>query len=275
MSNNKVAIIACGWFGLPLAQALTQQGWQVSGTRRSEQGAAQLQELGIAGFVLDLAQTESLVVANKQGLLDADTIIINIPPGLRGGQSSEDYLAQLRSLRQAIIHSGNKRVIFISTTGVYPDADVDETSAPSIEARAQVFVAAEQLFSDFPNACTVRFAGLVGPKRHPGRFFAGKTAVADGHLAVNLVHLDDCIAGVICLLKTPHCSGIYNLCAPEHLNKQTFYQYAAKHLGLTPPEFSTFSAASIKSKRVSGDKICQQLGFRYQHPELRAMLDFC
>ena len=48
----------------------------------------------------------------------------------------------------------------------------------------------------------LRLAGLVGPGRHPGRFFAGKSA-PDGQHGVNLVHLEDVIGAIELLLQAP------------------------------------------------------------------------
>ncbi|MEO9373094.1 hypothetical protein ABI428_35485, partial [Pseudomonas aeruginosa] len=61
----------------------------------------------------------------------------------------------------------------------------------------------------------LRLAGLVGPGRHPGRFFAGKTA-PDGEHGVNLVHLEDVIGAITLLLQAPKGGHIYNICAPAH-----------------------------------------------------------
>jgi nucleoside-diphosphate-sugar epimerase len=61
----------------------------------------------------------------------------------------------------------------------------------------------------------------VGPGRHPGRFFAGKTA-PDGQHGVNLVHLEDVIGAIELLLQAPKGGHIYNICAPTHPARSTF-----------------------------------------------------
>lgn len=61
----------------------------------------------------------------------------------------------------------------------------------------------------------LRLAGLVGHRRHPGRFFAGKTA-PDGQHGVNLVHLEDVVGAITLLLQAPKGGHIYNICAPAH-----------------------------------------------------------
>ena len=44
-----------------------------------------------------------------------------------------------------------------------------------------------------PPHCAVRFAGLIGPARPPGRFLAGRTDLAGGERPVNLVQQIDCL----------------------------------------------------------------------------------
>ena len=79
----------------------------------------------------------------------------------------------------------------------------------------------------------LRLAGLVGPSRHPGRFFAGKSA-PDGQHVVNLVHLQDVVAAIELLLQAPKGGHIYNLCAPRHPARGLFYPQMARELGLPP-----------------------------------------
>ncbi|HAP82964.1 MAG TPA: NAD(P)-dependent oxidoreductase, partial [Enterobacteriaceae bacterium] len=43
---------------------------------------------------------------------------------------------------------------------------------------------------------------LVGPGRHPGRFFAGKSG-PNGNHGVNLVHLEDVVGAISLLLEAP------------------------------------------------------------------------
>ncbi len=76
----------------------------------------------------------------------------------------------------------------------------------------------------------LRLAGLVGPGRHPGRFFAGKTA-PDGEHGVNLVHLEDVIGAITLLLQAPKGGHIYNICAPAHPARNVFYPQMARLLG--------------------------------------------
>lgn len=80
----------------------------------------------------------------------------------------------------------------------------------------------------------LRLAGLVGPSRHPGRFFAGKSA-PDGQHGVNLVHLRDVIAAIELLLQAPKGGRIYNICAPKHPARGVFIRRWPASLGFPSP----------------------------------------
>ena len=111
----------------------------------------------------------------------------------------------------------------------------------------------------------LRLAGLVGPSRHPGRFFAGKSA-PDGQHGVNLVHLQDVIAAIELLLQAPKGGRIYNICAPKHPARGVFYPQMARELGLPVPVFSD-NPENGSGKIVDGSRICNELGFEYQYPD--------
>jgi len=269
-SISSITIIGCGWFGLPLATKLVSLGLNVKATKRKLDDLVLLREAGIEAFPLDLEHIDDTI--DYLSLFDSDAIVINLPPGLRRGESH--HIDHLTSLRKLMGTHDYKRVIFISTTGVYPSLDrpVTEQDAQAVDNISATLLQAEGLFAQLPNSCIVRFSGLVGPKRHPGRFFAGKTDVSGANVAVNLVHLDDCIRAVCLLLTRPHCQPIYNLAAKEHPTRGEFYVAAAEHLGLTAP---VFNQQGQPSKIIDGQLICADVGFRYLYSDPLKMLNAC
>lgn len=280
---KQIGIIGCGWFGLPLAQALKQQGNKVIGTKRSIEGCQQLASLGVTAYPLDLnddAFANNTFVNNISELLECQVLVVNIPPGLRQkvGKAESRYLEQLSNLVHLIGPRRYQKLIFISTTGVYPAGD-DVEQQPQREADAvahngssEVLLNAEALFASMDNSCILRFAGLVGPNRHPGRFFAGKTGISGANVAVNLVHLDDCIGAVIKVINADKTAPVYNIVAPVHPSRGEFYPLATTHLGLVAP---VFNQHLMPTKVITGGLICQQLGFIYQYPEPLKMLYAC
>lgn len=268
---HSVAVVGCGWFGLPLAQALVEKGLSVRGSKRDAAQALALKEQGIDGFALDL-DAQQPVDGGQLAKLHADAIVINIPPGLRRGDTG--YLARLERLLTLMGDHAYQRIIFISTTGVYPaNGKVQhEADAKAYNDTSEILLQAEAMFT---GAVVVRFAGLMGPKRHPGRFLVGKTGLTGAMLSVNMTHLDDCVGGVMALLTHQGpLAPAYNICSPDHPNKVAFYQRAAAMLGLAEPEFAS-SGDKAEDKVVDGSLICQQLGYQYCHQDLFNTLNFC
>ncbi|MBW8182062.1 SDR family oxidoreductase [Shewanella nanhaiensis] len=263
MKINTVSIVGCGWFGLPLAKALVKQGLAVSGSKRSAKDALALGLDNICGFVLDLDSTDGNQ-AQLNAKLRTDAIIINIPPSIR--KSPGAYIRRLKQLKHLIADHQYQKLIFISTTGVYPSSEklVTEQDAQAHSEASEVLLQAESLFNQASNACVIRFAGLVGPARHPGRFLAGKTELAGADSPVNIVHLDDCVAAVACVLSSGKVSDTYNLCAPSHPTRKEFYTKMAQSLSLVEPEFGDTEQAG---KVIDGSKISTELGFEYQHQD--------
>ncbi|WP_323053296.1 NAD-dependent epimerase/dehydratase family protein, partial [Klebsiella pneumoniae] len=162
------------------------------------------------------------------------------------------------------------RIVFTSSTSVYGNVNgtVKENSPRLPQtASGQVLKELEDWLHNLPGTSVdiLRLAGLVGPSRHPGRFFAGKSA-PDGQHVVNLVHLQDVVAAIELLLQAPKGGHIYNLCTPRHPARGLFYPQMARELGLPPPVFSD-SPDGGQGKIVDGNRICNELGFEYQYPD--------
>ncbi|MGL4720635.1 MAG: NAD-dependent epimerase/dehydratase family protein, partial [Kluyvera intermedia] len=161
------------------------------------------------------------------------------------------------------------RIIFTSSTSVYgkEEGTVKETTPREpVTTSGTVLKELEDWLHQLPGTSVdiLRLAGLVGPGRHPGRFFAGKSA-PDGQHGVNLVHLEDVISAIALLLQAPKGGHIYNICAPEHPARRIFYPQMARELGLAVPLFS--DSGEGRGKIIDGNRICRELGFEYQYPD--------
>ncbi|MCH1924984.1 SDR family NAD(P)-dependent oxidoreductase [Shewanella sp. C32] len=272
---KRVAVIGCGWFGFPLAKALVASGTEVIGTKTTEDGLQQLRDAGIDAALLNLAH-ESASAQLHSILADVSALVVNIPPGLRRGE--QDYLDRLRLLIAPIEQSQLKKLVFVSSTGAYPQSQGWLTEADMVEAEhgtsSWVLQQAEQLMQSLSSerlvVTTVRFGGLVGAGRNPGRFLAGKTDLPNGDNLVNLVHLEDCITAVRKILHSQQRSTTYNLVSPVHVRKDQFYTEAALSLGLPAPHF--LESHQGDGKVVVGDLICSTLDFTYQYRDAKALL---
>ncbi len=267
---DNIGVLGCGWLGFPLAKKLVEYGYAVKGSTTSSEKIKLIKESGIVPFLIQLdAQTP---VTYIQEFLNVDLLIINIPPG-RNSSSADLYIDKLEYLKTEILKSSIKKIIFISSTSVYAEnnkVQTEESKDLSNSATALRILSAESIFINLPNIDTtiIRMAGLIGPERHPGRFFAGKVNIPNGLVPVNLIHLDDCI-GVISKVITENLwNQVFNGVAPSHPTKMEFYDLASNKLY---GKSADFIAEKGSFKIIDSNKIINK-GYIFRHPDLMAWL---
>lgn len=258
-----IAIIGYGWLGAALGNHLVQENCVVYGTTTSPSKLLSLQSQKVNAFKLLLPEDAQL--AEAMPLWQCDTIFINIPPGRRDPDLLTTYPVKVKSVLQQVKKYGsNSRVIFVSSTGVYPNTGevVDETCAVSAQKdSSKALIAAEELVRSYcSDSVILRMAGLVGPNREPGRWFVGKVNVPGGDTPVNMVHQEDCIQIVGRILSNPAINGVYNVCADKHPSKRDFYEAMAKKIGVLKP---IFEEGFVPHKIVDNRKLKNELGYSY------------
>ena len=260
---EKISILGCGWLGFPLAKALTQTGYQVNGSTTHPEKLSLLREEGIHPYLIDLNPT----FHGSKGFFESDLVIINLPPRNRNEDSSF-HQKQLLSVRENMILSGVSKVIFVSSTAVYPDLNrvvTEEDATTESLSRAGIsLLQMERIFTEVPTlqSTIIRFGGLYGPGRHPGRFLAGKKQLDGGNNPVNMIHLDDCIGIIQTIIRDHHWNQTFNACSPKRQTRAEFYTLAAKDLGV---EIPGFSQVTKPYKEVSSEKMLSQTGYKFFH----------
>ncbi len=267
---KKIAIIGCGWLGLPLAKHLQQKGYLINGSSTHSDKLNVLAENNIVPFLIHLPYTESGDVLKH--FLNADLIIINIPPGRSGGEDN-NYISKLENLKSEVLKSTIKKLIFISSTSVYDENNgihTEQSEDFSTTATGQRMLNAEKTFTSIKELDTtiVRMAGLIGPERHPGRFFAGKENIPNGLVPVNLIHLDDCIGVIEQIIEQALWNEIFNAAAPSHPNKCDFYDLASQKLY---NKRAKFILENTEYKVIDATKIVSA-GYQFKHPDLMKWL---
>ncbi|MCI0667205.1 MAG: hypothetical protein L0Y38_10020 [Methylococcaceae bacterium] len=264
--SNSIAIIGCGWLGTPLAATMIARSCRVVATRSTPEHVAELQGRGIEAIRLLLGP--SLECSNPKSLIGLSTAVILLPP--RTGAGCGGFFPEkISNLIRALVDAGINHVIFTSSTSVYPaeNREVDETEIrpPDSDVGRILLEAEKMILTDSRiHGTIIRFAGLCGPGREPGRLLAGRDNLPGANNPVNLIHQQDAIALLLTVIEHRPWGQIFNGCAPCHPTKSDLYPSAAKSMGLVAP---VFSHAGARFKKVRGDKICKELGFVYHYPD--------
>jgi nucleoside-diphosphate-sugar epimerase len=257
-----VSILGCGWYGLELGKALVNKWTKVKGSTTSAGKLSVLSASGIEPYLINLSPAAEVIAP---AFFECDVLLISIPPKARAGEGAE-YLVKIERLIALIKNYQIKQAVLISSTGVYGDSntEVTEADAPNPDSESgKILLAAEELLKQQPDFTTtvIRFAGLIGPGRDPGRFFAGKADVPNGEAPVNIIHLTDCI-GISCEILEKQAFGYtYNAVSSSHPTRVNFYTQAAVASGLEPPHFIEEKESW---KIVSGANVANVLGYEYK-----------
>lgn len=262
-----ISILGCGWLGLPLAQTLLKKGHRVKGSTTQEAKLATLEACGISPYLIrfspeinDDCQTD---------FFDSEVLIVNIPPK-RSEEVTEVYPQQIASLLRMIEKSPVRKLLFVSSTSVYPNVNRrvrESDTSEDVKASGRALLTTERMVQEHPGIKTtvLRFCGLFGPDRNPGRFLAGKTLDSSGRVPVNMIHLDDCIAIIVEILEQNVWGETFNACADEHPTKEDFYEEAAQQLGFDPPQFAATEEDAYKV--VDSTKLKGRLNYQFKYPD--------
>lgn len=264
--NNKpnIGIIGCGWLGLPLGRYLYNRGFKVYGTTTSEEKLPLLKKNHIKASVLKLNKDGQ--EGDLKDLMTCEIIIINIPP-MRKSPEVVHYENKILSLLENLKDSKVKHILFVSSTSVYGQEQKELSEAvrpkPITESGKQLLRVEDILFNhlEWQNSI-VRFGGLMGYDRIPGRFLSGKKDLPKGGSPVNLVHRDDCIECIYQIIENEKWCSIYNFCCPEHPSKKDFYTQATNAINLPPPEFKDMETTG---KSISSKKLIKELNFKFKY----------
>lgn len=204
----KIKVMGLGWYGEPLATELVKLGHEVSGTTRSEDKIPALKAKGIEAHVLSYPDTQTV---------DADLVVLNIPP-------FEDELNWFKSWKWNV-----PWIIFISSTGTPPLLLEQE----------------KWISSTFPQWTILRFGGLFGGGRHPGKHLSGKQNVKGANWPVNLIHQDDTVGATLSVIEKKVQHKIINVVSSDHPSKKEYYESWCRMHNLPLPHFDE-SDVSVK-----------------------------
>jgi len=245
-----VSILGTGWLGFALANSLKSE-YKVKVSSRTVEKLQEYINEGLNPYLLNEQNLQFL-----DELLDCDYLFINFPPS-----KFQDYLGFLNTIYSHKSVLSIKKLIFISSTSIYPNeqAIFNEDFNISNSISKKVYDAEELI--KHKTQVIFRCSGLMGYNRIAGKYFAGKSLDCEDS-CVNYIHRDDVIEAVKFVLKND-INGVFNLCSSSHPTKKQIYLNNAKKYGFEAPIFE--NKKEYKNRIIDGSKI-EGLGFRYKYP---------
>ena len=261
----KISVLGCGWLGLPLAKRMVEEGYHVKGSTTTRHKMSSLTSEGISPYYIKL-YGEGVEGDLNAFLSDADWVIIDIPPGLRSDPET-NYVGKIGRLKDYMEKASVPKVIFISSTSVYKNADdipeyTEKDKANAEDKNGTQLISAENIIkSGSYNPVILRFGGLIGPGRHPVNYLSNRSNISDPEAPVNLIHQHDCIELIKTIIATDFKSGVINGVFPEHPLKKDYYINLAKTRNLAIPEFDLSSTS--KGKIISSEVLGNEIDFNF------------
>jgi nucleoside-diphosphate-sugar epimerase len=255
----KISILGTGWLGRPLAVSYLKDGWHVKGSTTSTEKLEELAKTGIEPFLININHLENeFEILN---FLNAEVLVINI---------TSKNIQGFERLIYFIEKSAIQKVLFISSTSVYPDLNevITEETKERVNPEQNPLVTIEELLQKNHHFQTtiLRFGGLIGYNRKPGNFFKSGRKVQNPEAPVNLIHQDDCINIIKLIVEKGLWGQEFNCCTDTHPTKKEFYSKAAEFIGNPIPEFDETSHSTFKI--ISNEKIKKALNYSFIYQEL-------
>jgi nucleoside-diphosphate-sugar epimerase len=263
-----VSIIGLGWIGAPTAHLLKDKFEVIGSTTTSEKQEKLLSEgIGAVRFSLNPHPEGD----GFNALFQSEIMIVNIPPRSRTGGGAF-HLEQIKYLKSLLDNSPVKKVVFVSSTGVYPNENIEGKYAEDFPitladtGHDTIFRAEQMLAKDRNYDLTiVRFGGLLGDDRIPLRYFTGKENVA-GHTRVNFIHRSDAAKMLAWIVEKSLWNETFNGVAPQHPLRRVIYEKISKDTGIAPPAIYQ-NEAEGNDRLISSEKILATgFEFEFQDP---------
>ncbi|MGD1876474.1 MAG: SDR family oxidoreductase [Kiloniellaceae bacterium] len=283
--RGRLFCFGLGFSARVLAQRLAAAGWEVAGTTRSAEKAADLRAEGVEAYLFDRDRPL------PAGALSGTThLLVSIAPDDIGDPTLDRHGGEIAALPDLAW------VGYLSTTGVYGDwqgAEVDETAElrgakgrnrRRIDAEADWLARQEEKGDKALPVHVFRLAGIYGPGRSAldtVRSGRAKRIDKPGHL-FSRIHVDDIATVLQASMARPDPGRIYNVCDDEAAPAAEVTAYACKLLGVDPPPLIPLAEAEMSpmalsfwqdNRRVANRRLHEELGVTLAYPDYRAGLD--
>jgi len=251
--NQRISILGCGWLGLALGTELAGKGYSVAGSSRSAAKMEELVKNGINPYCIDISDKD----ADLSDFLYADILIVAL---------TSKNIEDIKTLVSKVEASQVQKVVFVSSTSVYPYTNGVVTE--ETETLSSPLVEIETVFTNSKSFATtvIRFGGLFGYDRMPGKFIKTNRPMEHPEGYVNLIHRDDCIRIIESIIVKGVWNEVLNACADSHPNRRAFYIKEAEKIGLQKIRFNETS--KLEYKIINSNKMIHLLNYAFKYSDL-------
>src|SRR5438309_4235243 len=266
----RVLIAGCGYVGSAAARLFAKEGWEVIGWTKSGQSAELPGEGAISLSAVDITDLETV----SRNSFPADVVV----HCASSGADSYPHVYRDGAANLAACFP-NARIIFTSSTSVYPQRDessvTEDSPAEPDSENAQILRQAEKIVLG-NNGVVLRVAGIYGP----GRSFLlrsvlnGTSVISDRF--VNQVHRDDVASAISFLAQSRAVDPprIFNVVDDTPASRAEILDWLSARLGLPLSNFPATAKPKRgrSNKRVSNAKL-RALGWVPAYPSYREGFD--
>ena len=249
LKKLKITVVGCGWLGLPLCEALSAVGHEITTTTTTRPKQLSLSKK----FNIRLFDVTKDIP--DQNLLASEIIIYTVPP--IGHQEVESFFH---------IVNPDQKIIFISSTSVYGKSDglIDENSEQNPQSKNGKILKQSEVYlrNHFQNLTIIRPGGLYSEDRHPIYSLQGKTGLTTGDELLHLVHRDDVIEAIKKIIENQLWAEDFNLVNDLRVKKEVYYTEKAKTLELELPQY--ISSENENPTNITNNKSKKYLSLLYK-----------
>ncbi|MBF7019503.1 NAD(P)-dependent oxidoreductase [Staphylococcus sp. 18_1_E_LY] len=260
---------ATGLIGTKLTKRLLEEGYEVAGLTRSQQGKAKLEDQGVTGFIGDVLKADTVESAIASYKPD---IIINEITDLKQADMSANTRVRIEgtknivtaALNNDVQHIQSQSIAFVYEGGqglATEETPLDYQSTGERKVTVDGVEALEQETARIPHHIILRYGLLYGPETWFGKdgmiynqFIDGSVSMSNG--IQSFIHIDDAVETAIQALSFE--PGIYNVTDDNPVDGEAWAKWYAQLLNVNPT--LNIEPAADHERGASNQKFRQQGG---------------
>jgi nucleoside-diphosphate-sugar epimerase len=270
LKMTKIFVVgATGLIGTKLTKRLLEEGYDVAGLTRSQQGKAKLEDQGVTGFIGDVFKADTVEAAVASYKPD---VIINEITDLKQADMSANTRVRKEgtknivsaALNNDVQHIQSQSIAFVYEGGqglATEETPLDYQATGERKVTVDGVEALEQETARIPHHVILRYGLLYGPQTWFGKdgmiynqFIDGSVSMSNG--IQSFIHIDDAVETAIQALSFE--PGIYNVTDDNPVDGETWAKWYAQLLNVNPT--LNIEQAADHERGASNKKFRQQGG---------------